>query len=199
MEPGKNAQYANLQGTGRHDLHAPQTGIVNRCNVRRPYYPAGGYQASEAFLRGNTQEMASSTGLRSRLGDGNVSRRRINIAVASLVPVDVIALIWLGHCASTLPQKWRDSRVTSVTLSVVRGEYITTETVQDEAPEIFPFMGNSRLAEVVDRHGADLVVHGHAHHGKTNGRTTGGIAVHNVAISLLQSQQPTSVYRVFDV
>src|SRR6201981_4020045 len=60
------------------------------------------------------------------------------------------------------------------------------ETVQGEAPEIFPFMGTSRLGEVVDRHGADLVVHGHAHHGKTQGRTPGGVAVHNVAISLLQ-------------
>jgi Icc-related predicted phosphoesterase len=73
------------------------------------------------------------------------------------------------------------------------------DTVQGEAPEIFPFMGTSRLAEVVDRHGADLVVHGHAHHGTTEGRTTTGVAVHNVAISLLQTQQPSSVYRIFDV
>ncbi|PYX28358.1 MAG: metallophosphoesterase [Acidobacteria bacterium] len=73
------------------------------------------------------------------------------------------------------------------------------DTVQGEAPEIFPFMGTSRLAEVVDRHGADLVVHGHAHHGKIDGRTATGVAVHNVAISLLQSQQPSSVYRIFDL
>jgi len=73
------------------------------------------------------------------------------------------------------------------------------DTVQGEAPEIFPFMGTSRLEEVVDRHGADLVVHGHAHHGKLDGRTTTGVAVHNVAISLLQAQQPSSVYRIFDV
>lgn len=73
------------------------------------------------------------------------------------------------------------------------------DTVQGEAPEIFPFMGTSRLAEVVDRHGADLVVHGHAHHGRPDGRTTSGVAVHNVAISLLQAQQPSSVYRVFDI
>jgi Icc-related predicted phosphoesterase len=73
------------------------------------------------------------------------------------------------------------------------------DTVHGEAPEIFPFMGTSRLAEVVDRHGADLVVHGHAHHGKIDGRTTAGVAVHNVAISLLQSQQPSLVYRVFDL
>src|ERR1700733_14520916 len=73
------------------------------------------------------------------------------------------------------------------------------ETVQGEATEIFPFLGTSRLAEVVDRHGADLVVHGHAHHGKIDGRTPAGIAVHNVAISLLQSQEPSSVYRIFDL
>src|SRR4030088_687300 len=64
---------------------------------------------------------------------------------------------------------------------------------QGEAPEIFPFMGTSRLAEVVDRHGADLVVHGHAHHGKLDGKTTGGVPVHNVAITLLQSQTPSNV------
>ena len=72
-------------------------------------------------------------------------------------------------------------------------------TVEGEAPEIYPFLGTSRLAEVIDRHGADLVVHGHAHNGKTDGRTTAGIPVHNVAITLLQSQKPSAVYRVFDV
>jgi Icc-related predicted phosphoesterase len=72
-------------------------------------------------------------------------------------------------------------------------------TVQGEALEIFPFMGTSRLAEVVDRHGADLVVHGHAHHGALEGKTTGGAPVYNVAITLLQARQPASVYRIFDV
>ena len=45
-------------------------------------------------------------------------------------------------------------------------------TVVGEAPEIYPFMGTSRLAEVIDRHGADLVLHGHAHHGTLEGQTT---------------------------
>jgi Icc-related predicted phosphoesterase len=72
-------------------------------------------------------------------------------------------------------------------------------TVQGEAPEIFPFLGTSRLAEVVDRHGADLVVHGHAHHGQLEGKTVGGVPVHNVAITLLQARQPSSAYRVFDL
>jgi Icc-related predicted phosphoesterase len=72
-------------------------------------------------------------------------------------------------------------------------------TVVGEAPEIFPFLGTSRMAEVVDRHGADLVVHGHAHHGHCEGKTVSGVPVYNVAIGLLQSQQPPRVYRVFDV
>jgi uncharacterized protein len=72
-------------------------------------------------------------------------------------------------------------------------------TVTGESPEIFPFMGTSRLAEVIDRHGADLVIHGHAHHGSLEGRTTAGVPVHNVAISLLQAQPTPSVYRLFEV
>lgn len=72
-------------------------------------------------------------------------------------------------------------------------------TVIGESPEIFPFMGTSRLAEVIDRHGADLVVHGHAHHGTLEGRTTAGVPVHNVAISLLQAQPNPAVYRLFEV
>jgi Icc-related predicted phosphoesterase len=72
-------------------------------------------------------------------------------------------------------------------------------TIQGEALEIFPFLGTSRLAEVIDRHGADLVLHGHAHNGSCDGKTPAGIPVHNVAITLLQRQNPSAVYRVFDV
>jgi Icc-related predicted phosphoesterase len=73
------------------------------------------------------------------------------------------------------------------------------ETVKGEPPEIFPYLGNSRLAEVVDRHGANLVVHGHAHHGFPDGKTTGGIPVHNVALPILQATGVATPYRVFDV
>jgi uncharacterized protein len=72
-------------------------------------------------------------------------------------------------------------------------------TVVGEAPEIHASLGSSRLAEVIDRHGADLVVHGHAHHGTLTGTTTAGIPVHNVAITLLQAQEPSSAYRIFDI
>jgi Icc-related predicted phosphoesterase len=72
-------------------------------------------------------------------------------------------------------------------------------TVSGEAPEIYPFLGTSRLAEVIDRHGSDLVLHGHAHHGSLDGKTTGGVPVRNVAITLLQTQQPPAAFRVFEV
>ena len=73
------------------------------------------------------------------------------------------------------------------------------DTIQGEPPEIYPFLGTSRLVEVVDRHGADLVVHGHAHHGSPNGKTTAGIPVHNVAVRVLQTGNPDALYRIFEV
>ena len=73
------------------------------------------------------------------------------------------------------------------------------DTVRGEAPEIWPYLGSSRLAEVIDRHGAALAIHGHAHHGQLDGKTTGGIPVHNVALSLLMAQQPPKPYRILEI
>lgn len=72
-------------------------------------------------------------------------------------------------------------------------------TVKGEPLEIYPYLGNSRLAEVVDRHGANLVLHGHAHHGSPEGKTTAGIPVHNVALSILQATGIATPYRLFEV
>jgi len=73
------------------------------------------------------------------------------------------------------------------------------ETAKGEPVEIYPYLGNSRLAEVVDRHGANLVLHGHAHHGSADGKTTAGIPVHNVALPILQAGGVATPYRLFDV
>lgn len=73
------------------------------------------------------------------------------------------------------------------------------ETLVGENPEIYPYLGSSRLAEVVDRIGATVAVHGHAHHGRLEGRTTAGTLVYNVSLALLQSQDPPLVYRLFEV
>ncbi len=73
------------------------------------------------------------------------------------------------------------------------------ETVIGEPQEIWPYLGSSRLSEVIDRHGAKLALHGHAHHGRPDGKTTGGVPVHNVALSLLLQRNGGKPYRVFDV
>lgn len=54
-------------------------------------------------------------------------------------------------------------------------------TLQGEPPEIYPFLGSSRFAEVIDNDHVDLVIHGHAHHGTEVGTTPGGVPVRNVA------------------
>ena len=92
-------------------------------------------------------------------------------------------------------------------LSMIRTEKIVIvthyapicETVIGEPQEIWPYLGSSRLSEVIDRHGAKLALHGHAHHGRPDGKTTGGVPVHNVALSLLLQHNGGKPYRVFDV
>ena len=72
-------------------------------------------------------------------------------------------------------------------------------TVIGEPPEIYPYLGSSRLGEVIDRHGADLVVHGHAHGGSPEGKTTAGCPVYNVAMGINQAQGSGRVYRILEV
>jgi len=55
------------------------------------------------------------------------------------------------------------------------------DTLAGERLEIFPFLGCYLLGEAVDRGGATLTVHGHAHRGSERGLTTGGHHVRNVA------------------
>jgi Icc-related predicted phosphoesterase len=59
------------------------------------------------------------------------------------------------------------------------------ETLEGEPPEIFPFLGTSRLLPPIETYTPDAVFHGHAHIGSTEGRTPSGIPVYNVAASLL--------------
>jgi Icc-related predicted phosphoesterase len=60
------------------------------------------------------------------------------------------------------------------------------DTVAGEDPEIFPFLGAYQLGAALDRAGADLALHGHAHHGAYAGATAGGIPVRNVAAPIIQ-------------
>ncbi|MBW3594473.1 MAG: metallophosphoesterase, partial [Actinobacteria bacterium] len=59
------------------------------------------------------------------------------------------------------------------------------ETLVGEKLEIYPWLGSYLLGQAVDRGGADLVVHGHAHAGSFEGKTPEGIPVYNVAQQVL--------------
>jgi Icc-related predicted phosphoesterase len=79
-----------------------------------------------------------------------------------------------------------DRRVALMHYAPVRG------TVEGERPEIFPYLGAYQLGEAVDRAGADLALHGHAHYGSVEGATSGGIPVRNVAMTVIRS--PYAIY-----
>ncbi len=72
------------------------------------------------------------------------------------------------------------------------------ETLEGESPELFPFLGSERLAYALDRQGVDVVIHGHAHHGRPEGRTPGGIPVYNISrfVMATHSGKP---YRIIEL
>jgi Icc-related predicted phosphoesterase len=76
------------------------------------------------------------------------------------------------------------SRVVLMHYSPIQG------TVEGEPPQIFPFLGTSRLEEPLGRHSVTAVFHGHAHRGTFEGRTTTGIPVYNVSLPLVRRQFP---------
>jgi Icc-related predicted phosphoesterase len=55
------------------------------------------------------------------------------------------------------------------------------DTLAGEPFDLYPFLGSRLLGEAIDRAGADLALHGHAHAGRPEGTTPGGTPVRNVA------------------
>lgn len=73
-------------------------------------------------------------------------------------------------------------------------------TVDGEPPEIYPFLGSSRLEEPIGRYPVTLVFHGHAHRGQPEGATASGAPVYNVSMPLLTRTFPDRLpFRVFNV
>ncbi|MEV0762594.1 metallophosphoesterase [Nocardia sp. NPDC050435] len=65
-------------------------------------------------------------------------------------------------------------------------------TLTGENPRIYPGLGCHELGLAIDRAGADLAVHGHAHAGTEVGSTDGGVPVRNVSYPVLG--RPYAVY-----
>ena len=72
-------------------------------------------------------------------------------------------------------------------------------TVIGEPPEIFPFLGSSRLAETIDHFDVNAVFHGHAHHGTFEGKTTKGTPVYNCCLQLVQRMTPEQPFALVEV
>jgi Icc-related predicted phosphoesterase len=73
------------------------------------------------------------------------------------------------------------------------------ETVEGEPREIYPFLGCSRLEEPIGRFPVTAVFHGHAHHGRAEGRTSKNVPVFNVSMSLMRETFPEQPFRLFEV
>ena len=74
------------------------------------------------------------------------------------------------------------------------------QTVDGEPPEIYPFVGSSRLEEPLNRYPVTLAVHGHAHRGQLEGTTINKVPVYNVSMPLLMRRFPDRPpFRVFDL
>src|SRR5213593_3467456 len=72
-------------------------------------------------------------------------------------------------------------------------------TLVGEPPEIFPFLGSSRLAETIDHFDVNAVFHGHAHHGTFEGKTIKGIPVYNCSLQLMQRVSPERTFALVEV
>jgi Icc-related predicted phosphoesterase len=73
-------------------------------------------------------------------------------------------------------------------------------TVEGEALEIMAFLGSDRLEGALDRHEVAAAFHGHAHSGRLEGRTSGGVPIYNVSLPLLRKLAPEQPpFRVIEV
>ncbi|MEP6917488.1 MAG: hypothetical protein ABJC89_17690, partial [Acidobacteriota bacterium] len=71
--------------------------------------------------------------------------------------------------------------------------------VEGEPLEIFSFLRSSRLEEPLSRYPMTAVFHGHAHHGRPEGRTTKNVPVFNVSMSLMRETFPERPFRLFEI
>jgi Icc-related predicted phosphoesterase len=59
------------------------------------------------------------------------------------------------------------------------------DTLHGEPFDLYPFLGSHLLGDAIDRAGAELALHGHAHAGRPEGMTAGGTPVRNVAVPVI--------------
>lgn len=89
---------------------------------------------------------------------------------------------FMAHTRAISERLGKEIETLQVDLRIALMHYAPVpDTLAGERLEIFPFLGSYLLGEAVDRAGAHLILHGHAHAGTEKGVTPGGIHVRNVA------------------
>jgi Icc-related predicted phosphoesterase len=160
---------------GNHDYHAGEPEIVRRTLER----------AGVRVLEGESMSLrvgARTLGIAGTKGFGGGFAGACGHAFGE---PEMKTFMWVTERAAleleaSLRELQTDYRVALLHYSPVK------DTLAGERLEIFPFLGSYRLAEALDRAGADLVIHGHAHNGAQKGLTPRGIPVRNVAMPLIK-------------
>jgi Icc-related predicted phosphoesterase len=171
-----------LAVVGNHDFESGEVNLV------RSVLDVAGVQ----MLEGNCVEMGG-IGFTGVCGFGGGFGRRILNAwgeplIKQFVQEAIDQAVRLEQGLSKLQT---DRRVVVLHYAPVRA------TVQGEDPEIFPFLGCTRLEEPINRFRVNAVFHGHAHNGTAEGTTSTGIPVYNVSAPILK--RTGKAYRVVEL
>lgn len=119
MKPDQNPHRTDFHGTGRQNSHCPQTGIIHGRDIGRPYGSSRCDKASKTLFRRNAQQglfAGSRSGARMVRNVGR-GTGNFHIALASRVPVDVIAVMMFRHYYD-IATKTAAMPVTHVTFAV---------------------------------------------------------------------------------
>jgi Icc-related predicted phosphoesterase len=167
---------------GNHDYESGQPDLVSKVLD----------DAGVTVLNGEATEIAG-TGFAGICGfGGGFGRRMLNAWGEPLIKQFVQESI--SHAVrleQALTKLQTERRIAVLHYSPIR------DTLKGEDPEIFAFLGSSRLEEPINRFRVTAVFHGHAHNGILDGKTSTGIPVYNVsAPALRQAGKP---YRIVEL
>ena len=156
---------------GNHDFESGQSELL--CKVLE--------EAGVNVLNGEAIEIAG-VGFAGISGfGGGFGRRMLNAwgepLIKQFVQESITHAVRLEQALTKLQT---DRRIVVLHYSPIRA------TLHGEDPEIFAFLGSSRLEEPINRFRVNAVFHGHAHNGILNGKTSTGIPVYNVSAPALR-------------
>jgi len=170
---------------GNHDFESGQAELVRKVLE----------QAGVTMLDGECAEIEG-VGFAGVCGfGGGFGRRMLNAWGEPLIKQFVKeALDHAVRLEQALSKLQTDKKVAVLHYSPIR------ETVIGEDPEIFAFLGSSRLEEPINRFRVSAVFHGHAHNGALDGKTATGIPVYNVSMQAAQKHAPSEpLFRIVEI